>query len=83
MNRPKMFVLILLAQHAKTGEQRLTARALVATDEEEALVKASLLAHPGEGSADNWAVLSRRVEEVDRDVLEQAAAEVLGWPRPT
>ena len=77
-----MYVLLLHMQHSKTGEHRLLTSVEIASSEEEALLKASLLAHPGQGQVDNWNVLSRHVEEVDREVLERAATEVLGWRGP-
>ena len=77
MSQPKAFICAVLMQHDNKQESRLLTDLVVAPDEEQALVKASLLAHPG--GHDNWTVLSKEVHEVDRDTLRRAAAEVLGW----
>jgi len=77
MSQPKAFICAVLMQHDNKQESRLLTDLVVASDEEQALVKASLLAHPG--GHDNWTVLSKEVHEVDRDTLRRAAAEVLGW----
>jgi hypothetical protein len=82
VSEAKLYVLLLHMRHIKTNEHRYVMSAEVAAGEEEALIKASLLAHPGQGSFDNWTVLSRHVEEIDRAVLERAAREVLGWGEP-
>ena len=76
MSQPKAFICAVLMQHDNKQESRLLTDLVVAPDEEQALVKTSLLAHPG--GHDNWTVLSKEVHEVDRDTLRRAAAEVLG-----
>ena len=77
MSQPKAFICAVLMQHDNKQESRLLTDLVVAPDEEQALVKLSLLAHPG--GHDNWTVLSKEVHEVDRDTLRRVAAEVLGW----
>ena len=77
MSQAKAYICVVLMQHENTHESRLLTDLVAAPDEEQALVKASLLAHPG--GHDNWTVLSKEVHEVDRDTLRRAAAEVLGW----
>ena len=77
MTQAKAYICVVLMQHENNHESRLLADLVAAPDEEQALVKASLLAHPG--GHDNWTVLSKEVHEVDRDTLRRAAAEVLGW----
>lgn len=77
MTQAKAYICVVLMQHENKHENRLLAELVAAPDEEQALVKASLLAHPG--GHDNWTVLSKEVHEVDRDTLRRAAAEVLGW----
>jgi hypothetical protein len=77
MSQPKAFICAVLMQHDNKQESRLLTDLVVAPDEEQALVKVSLLAHPG--GHDNWTVLSKEVHEVDRDTLRRVAAEVLGW----
>jgi hypothetical protein len=77
MSQPKAFICAVLMQHDNKQESRLLTDLVVAPDEEQALVKVSLLAHPG--GHDNWTVLSKEVHEVDGDTLRRVAAEVLGW----
>ena len=77
MTQAKAYICVVLMQHENNQESRLLTDLVAAPDEEQALVKASLLAHPG--GHDNWTVLSKEVHEVDRDTLRRAAAEVLGW----
>jgi hypothetical protein len=82
MSRANMYVLSSFMRHDQTGEYRMLINIEVAASEEEASVKASLMAHPGQGEKDHWIVLSRHVEAVERETLERAAREVLGW-KPT
>ncbi len=77
MSQAKAYICVVLMQHENKHDSRLLTDLVAAPDEEQALVKASLLAHPG--GHDNWTVLSKEVHEVDRDTLRRAAAEVLGW----
>lgn len=76
MSQPKAFICVVLMRHENNHESRLLTDLVAAPGEEEALVKASVLAHPG--GHDHWTVLSREVHEVDRDTLERVAAQVLG-----
>ena len=76
MSQTKAYVCVVLMQHENNQESRLLADLVAANSEEEALVKASILAHPG--GHDNWTVLSREVQELDRDTLQSVAAQVLG-----
>jgi hypothetical protein len=76
MSQPKAYVCVVLMQHENNQENRLLTDLVAAASEEEALVKASILAHPG--GHDNWTVLSREVQELDRDTLSHVAAQVLG-----
>ena len=82
MSQAKMYVLSLLMRHSKTGEHRLVTDVDIAAGEQEALIKASLLAHPGQGEVDHWTVLRKQVEEVERGLIERAATDVLGWSKP-
>jgi hypothetical protein len=82
MSQAKAYVCVVLMQHQNTHEYRLLTDIAIAPSEEEALIKATLLAHPPDGGPDNWVALSREVQEMDRETLERAAAEVLGWGRP-
>jgi len=75
----KAYVCIVLMQHDVTHEYRLLTELAIAENEEKALLRAQLLAHPGHGGVDHWITLHRQIEEVDRETLEQAAREVLGW----
>jgi hypothetical protein len=77
-----MYVLAAHLLNGRTGEHRFMMSAEVVPGEEEAAVRAALLAQPENGHAEDWDVLSSHVEEVDRGVLEKAAQEVLGWSRP-
>lgn len=76
MSQMKAYICVVQMQHEKTHEHRLVTDLCVAPSEEEALIKAALLAHPS--GHDNWTVLSREAQELDREKLERAAAEVLG-----
>ena len=82
MSQPKAFICVVLMQHDTKQESRLLTDLVAAPNEEEALVKASVLAHPGAAGHDNWTVLSREVQEVDRDTLSRVAAQVLGTGGP-
>lgn len=75
MSRAKAYICVVLMQHENTHEHRILTDLVVAPGEAEALIKAALLAHPS--GHDNWSVLSREVQELDREALERAAAEVL------
>ena len=75
--QPRAYVCVVLMQHDNKQESRILTELVAAAGEEEALVRAAVLAHPG-GGHDNWTVLSREVHEVDRDTLERVAARVLG-----
>ena len=72
----KAYICVVLMQHENNQESRLLTDLVAAPDEEQALVKASVLAHPG--GHDNWTVLSREVHELDRETLQTVAAQVLG-----
>ena len=76
MSQPKAYICAVLMQHENKQESRLLTDLVAAASEEEALVKAAVLAHPG--GHDNWTVLSREVRELDRDTIERVAAKVLG-----
>ena len=76
MSQPKAYICVVLMQHDNQHESRLLTDLFAAPDEEQALVKASVLAHPG--GHDRWTVLSREVHEIDRDTLASVAAQVLG-----
>ena len=76
MSQPKAYICAVLMQHENKQESRLLTNLVAAASEEEALVKAAVLAHPG--GHDNWTVLSREVHELDRDTIQSVAALVLG-----
>ncbi len=76
MSQAKAYICAVLMQHENKQESRLLTDLVAAANEEEALVKAAVLAHPG--GHDSWTVLSREVSELDRDTLERVAARVLG-----
>ena len=79
MSRAKAYICVVLMQHDNKQESRIRAELVAAPDEEQALVRVSALAHPGGGGGhDNWTVLSREVQELDRDTLQRVAAQVLG-----
>lgn len=74
----KAFICVVLMQHEETHEHRILTELVVAKSEADALIKATLLAHPS--GHDKWSVLSKEVAEVDSEALERAAVEVLGYP---
>ncbi len=80
MSQAKAYICVVLMQHESTHENRVLTDLIVAPGEEEALVKVTLLAHPS--GHDKWSVLSKEVREIDRETLERAAAEALGWRAP-
>ena len=82
MSQAKAYVCSILMQHKDTNEYRLLTDLAVAPGEQEALIQATLIAHPGQGGYDNWIVLNKQVQELDREALERAAREVLGWSKP-
>lgn len=82
MSHAKAYVCSILMQHKKSCEYRLLTDLAVAPTEEEALVHAALLAHPGHGGIDDWIILNKQVQELDREAIERAASEVLGWSKP-
>jgi hypothetical protein len=82
VTRPKLYVLAAHLLNCRTGEHRFLTGAEVVAGEEEAAIRAALLAQPENGHAEDWDVLSSHVEEIDRKVLERAAEEVLGWSKP-
>ena len=79
MSQAKAYICVVLMRHESNQENRVLTDLVVATDEEQALVRAALLAHPG--GHDQWSVLSREVRALDEETLERAAAEVLGWSK--
>ena len=81
-SKAKAYICSILMQHKDTQEYRLLADIAVARSEEEALVQATLMAHPGQGGYDNWVALNKQVQELDREAIERAAREVLGWTSP-
>jgi hypothetical protein len=74
----KAFICVVLMQHEVTHEHRILTELAVAESEADALIKATLLAHPS--GHDKWSVLSKDVSEVDPEALERAAVEVLNYP---
>lgn len=81
MSQSKAYICVVLMQHENKNESRLLTDLVAAPDEEQALVKAAVLAHPG--GHDHWTVLSREVQEIDRDTLSSVAAQVLGSGGPS
>lgn len=75
MSQQRAYVCVVLMQHDNKQESRLLTELVAAASEEEALVKASVLAHPG--GHDHWTVLSREVQEIDRDTLQRVSSQVL------
>ena len=60
MSWPRMYVLAAHLLNGRTGEHRFLTSAEVVAGEEEAVVRAALLAQPENGHAEDWDVLSVR-----------------------
>ncbi len=53
-----------------------------AVSEREAERKAGLIGAQRYEAKDDWQLREVKIEEVGRPILERAATEVLGWPKP-
>ncbi len=82
MNDTNMYSVAVVAGQSK-GDMLLNA-VVIASSEEAALEQALVTLREGvaESETRKWRVVTSTVKQVDRELLERAATEILGWTAP-
>jgi hypothetical protein len=77
-----MYSVAVVASQSK-GDALLNAF-VIASNQESALEQAlvTLREESAESKTGRWRVVTSSVKQIDRDLLEQAATEILGWSAP-
>ena len=77
-----MYSVAVVVSHSK-GDALLNAFVIASTQEaalEQALV--TFRGESAESKTGRWRVVTSSVEQIDRELLERAATEILGWSAP-
>jgi hypothetical protein len=85
MNSAKLYICLLILKHADTGGSLSSTKLAIASSKEAALQQCEAFIRKGafaSGTRD-WIIERSSFTEVDRELLEQAATEILGWSPPS
>jgi hypothetical protein len=84
MDQLNMYICMLLLKHPDSGKPLAFTSVQIAMSEDKALKQCQALIRKGEFASGtrNWAIESSSVKVVDRETIEQAARQILGWAPP-